>query len=237
MKKAWIILLALGLVLASCKGGAKDAAAADSATPGATPSSKTDVSYAFGLAFGKSLSPLGVDVDLGALNSGIKDAMAKAKVRFDDAQVQSIIQKAISDARTKLADTNKAKGGEFLAANGKKDGIKTTPSGLQYQVLTEGSGPKPKATDTVKVNYVGTLLDGTKFDSSIDRGQPATFQVNQVIPGWAEAVQLMSVGSKYRVWIPGELAYGADGAGGQLPPNSTLVFDIDLLSIEPSATK
>lgn len=237
MKKALTALLALGLLLglASCaKAGAKDAAAAPAA--GAS-SSKTDVSYAFGLALGKSLAPLGVDIDMGALSSGIKDAMAKKKARFDDAQVQSIIQKAIADGKTKVAETNKAEGAKFLADNAKKEGVKSTPSGLQYLVLTEGSGPKPKATDTVKVDYVGTLLDGSKFDSSIDRGQPATFQVDQVIPGWSEAVQLMSVGAKYRVWIPGDLAYGAEGAGGQLPPNSTLVFEISLLGIEPSPAK
>ena len=234
MKKAWILPLALAAALASCSGGTQmiSSKVADST---ATP--QDDVSYAFGLALGKSLAPLGIDIDMASLDSGIKDALAKKTVRLSDTEVHTIIQQAIGQARAKMAADNKEKGLEFLSANAKKPGVKTTASGLQYQVLKEGKGAKPKATDKVKVAYVGTLLDGTTFDSSIERGEPAVFEVNQVIPGWAEAIQLMSVGSKYRVWIPENLAYGAQGAGQQVPPNSTLAFDIELLSIEAKASK
>lgn len=235
MKKYLVSILAVALLLASCKAGNLADKAATGSPSGGT--SKADVSYAFGIAIGKSLASTGVDIDNDAFMSGVKDVLAKKTTRIKEADAQTIIQTAITDAQTKLAADNKAKGSEFLAANAKKDGVKTTASGLQYQVIKEGSGPKPKATDTVKVDYVGTLLDGTVFDSSIERKEPAVFQVGQVIPGWAEAVQMMTVGSKYKVWIPSELAYGEQGAGGKIPPNSTLSFDIDLLSIEPAAKK
>jgi FKBP-type peptidyl-prolyl cis-trans isomerase len=236
MKKFLVPLIALGLILVSCNGGSPAAKTAGS--PSASPAtSKADVSYAFGVAIGNSLSSTGVDIDSAAFMSGLKDVLAKKATRIKASDAQGIIQTAIVDAQAKLAEANKTKGTEFLAANGKKDGVKTTASGLQYQVIKEGSGPKPSATDTVKVDYVGTLLDGSTFDSSIERKQPAVFQVGQVIPGWAEAVQLMSVGSKYKVWIPSELAYGAQGIAGKIAPNSTLVFDVDLLSIEAAAKK
>ena len=225
--------LALGLLLAACSGGG----AAKTAGAPAAASSKTDVSYAFGVAIGTSLATTGVEIDNAAFMSGLKDVLAKKPTRIKAADAQGIIQTAIGEAQAKLADANKAKEAEFLAANGKKDGVKTTASGLQYQVITEGTGPKPSATDTVKVDYVGTLLDGSTFDSSIARKEPAVFQVGQVIPGWAEAVQLMTVGSKYKVWIPAGLAYGAQGIPGKIGPNSTLVFEVSLLSIEAPAKK
>ena len=127
---------------------------------------------------------------------------------------------------------NRKTGDDFLASNKTKAGVKTTPSGLQYKVLSEGSGPRPMATSQVTVHYKGTLLDGKQFDSSYDRGQPATFALNQVIPGWTEGVQLMNVGSKYQFWIPGELAYGQHGSPPTIPPNSTLVFEVELLSFK-----
>ena len=130
-----------------------------------------------------------------------------------------------------VSGKNKKEGEAFLAANAKKPGVKTTKSGLQYKVIKEGTGAVPKATDTVKTHYTGTLVDGTKFDSSVDRGEPAVFGVTQVIPGWTEALQLMKVGSKWQLAIPWDIAYGADG-GGRMPPNSVLVFDIELLGIE-----
>lgn len=229
MTKLFLPLLLVGLLLASCKAGApasKDAAAA--------PVSKSDVSYAFGLIVGKSLASTGVDIDSAAFMAAVKDILAKKTTRIKEADATGIIQTAITEAQTKLAERNKSKGDEFLAANGKKEGVKTTTSGLQYQVIKEGGGPKPQPTDTVKVDYIGTLLDGSTFDSSVERKEPAVFEVSQVIPGWAEAVQLMTVGSKYRVWIPSELAYGAQGAGDKVGPNSILIFEIDLLSIEPA---
>jgi FKBP-type peptidyl-prolyl cis-trans isomerase len=127
---------------------------------------------------------------------------------------------------------NTKNGDAFLASNKAKDGVKTTPSGLQYKVIKEGSGPHPIATSTVTVHYKGTLLDGKKFDSSYDRGQPATFQLNQVIPGWTEGVQLMSAGAKYQFWIPGNLAYGPQGSPPNIGPNATLVFEVELLAIK-----
>jgi FKBP-type peptidyl-prolyl cis-trans isomerase len=129
-------------------------------------------------------------------------------------------------------DKNLKEGDDFLTANGKKEGVKTLPSGLQYKVIKSGTGRSPKATDTVKVHYNGTLTDGTVFDSSVQRGEPATFPVNQVIPGWTEALQLMKEGDKWQLYIPSKLAYGEQGAGGKIGPNSALIFDVELLSIE-----
>ena len=140
------------------------------------------------------------------------------------------MQQAGQDQMKKMAEGNSKAGKEFLEANAKKDGVKVTASGLQYQVITEGTGVKPTAEDRVKVHYTGTLLDGTKFDSSVDRGEPAEFGVSQVIPGWTEGLQIMPAGSKYIFWIPSGLAYGERGAG-QIPPYSTLVFDLELVSI------
>ena len=233
MKKL-LPLLPVLLLLVSCKSPTTAKADDTKAPPAA---SKTDVSYAFGVAIGTSLAGTGVEIDNGAFMAGVKDVIAKKALRIKEADAQGIIQTAITEAQGRVSETNKKKGAEFLAANAKKDGIKSTPSGLQYQVIKEGTGPRPTPVDTVKVDYVGTLLDGSTFDSSIERKEPAVFPVGQVIPGWSEAVQLMSVGSKYKVWIPSELAYGEQGAGGKIGPNSTLVFEIDLLSIEPPAKK
>ncbi|HKJ41846.1 MAG TPA: FKBP-type peptidyl-prolyl cis-trans isomerase [Sunxiuqinia sp.] len=153
----------------------------------------------------------------------------ETKMTSDEARtfVQGYFQKAAKAEGEK----NKKEGEEFLAKNKAKDGIKVTDSGLQYEVLKEGTGPKPKATDKVKVDYTGKLLDGTVFDSSVERGKPATFGVNQVIPGWTEALQMMPVGSKWRIYIPSDLAYGPRGAGKDIGPNSTLIFDVELLAI------
>ena len=153
----------------------------------------------------------------------------ETKMTSDEARtfVQGYFQK-IAKAE---GEKNKKEGEKFLADNKTKDGIKVTDSGLQYEVLKEGTGPKPKATDKVKVDYTGKLLDGTVFDSSVERGKPATFGVNQVIPGWTEALQMMPVGSKWRIFIPSDLAYGPRGAGKDIGPNSTLIFDVELLGI------
>jgi FKBP-type peptidyl-prolyl cis-trans isomerase len=233
MKKILVSLIVLAVLLASCQ----DAKPNPSASPAASAPSKADVSYAFGIAIGNSLAGTSVAVDYDAFLNGVKDVMGKKTTKVTAEQANTIIQTAIADAQTKLGETNAAKETEFLAANGKKDGIKTTESGLQYQIIKEGTGKKPLASDTVKVDYVGKLLDGTTFDSSIERKQPAVFQVGGVISGWAEAVQLMPVGSKYKVWIPSKLAYGEQGAGGKIGPNATLEFEIDLLSIEAPAAK
>jgi len=179
------------------------------------------------------------DIDNASLVRGIKDALAGAKpaLSMDDAvaalkKLQDTVQKEEEAALQQAGEANQKAGDAFLAANKSKDGVVALPSGLQYKILTQGTGAKPAATDTVVCNYRGTLLDGTEFDSSYKRGQPATFPLNQVIKGWTEGVQLMSVGSKYQFYIPAALAYGARGAGADIGPNSTLIFDVELISIQ-----
>lgn len=144
--------------------------------------------------------------------------------------MQKLQARAVEE-RTAQATANRTEGEAFLAENKNKPGVRSTDSGLQYQVITEGRGAKPAATDRVRVHYVGTLIDGTKFDSSVDRGEPAQFALNQVIPGWTEALQLMPVGSKYTLWLPSELAYGENGTPGPIGPNATLMFEVELIEI------
>jgi FKBP-type peptidyl-prolyl cis-trans isomerase FklB len=180
----------------------------------------------------------GIDVDPNILAKAIRDALSGGTPLMTEQEMrESIIalQKdmaAKQQERTKgLGDKNKKEGEAFLAENKKKDGVVTLPSGLQYVILAEGKGKQPKATDTVTVQYRGTLIDGTEFDSSYKRGQPATFALNQVIKGWTEGVQLMKEGGKIRLFVPSELAYGDRGAGAQIGPNTTLMFEVELLSV------
>ena len=203
----------------------------------ATPKDK--LSYAIGLSVGKTLKRDEADVDTAILARAIRDVLADKKLLLTDQDVQTILTAFQADVRKKqelqmqqLAGKNKDEGDAFLAANKTKEGVVTLPSGLQYKVLEEGTGPKPTATDTVVVNYRGTLLNGTEFDSSYKRGQPATFGVGQVIKGWTEALQLMPVGSKWQIFIPSSLAYGQRGPG-PIGPNATLVFDVELVAIQP----
>jgi len=184
-----------------------------------------------------------VDVDPNILLRGMKDGLAGAKPLLTDDEAKATMVALQADLRKKQeekmqaeAEVNKTKGEAFLADNKTKQGVVTLPSGLQYKILTEGTGPKPAVTDTVVCNYKGTLLDNTEFDSSYKRGQPATFPVSGVIKGWTEALQLMPVGSKWQLFIPSELAYGARGGpGGGIGPNATLVFEVELMSIQPKA--
>ena len=199
---------------------------------------KQKSSYAIGMDIGANFKRQEIDVDSKALAAGIADALA-GKAQLSDAEQRQVLTElrtqlmGKAEARQKEAgDKNQKDGEKFLAENKKKDGVKTTASGLQYKVLKSGSGKTPKATDTVKVHYQGTLIDGTVFDSSIERGEPATFPVNGVIPGWTEVLQLMKEGDKWQVVIPSQLAYGAQGAGPKIGPNSTLIFDVELLSVE-----
>jgi FKBP-type peptidyl-prolyl cis-trans isomerase len=202
---------------------------------------KVRASYCIGASFGGNLKRQEVDVDLKALAAGLADALA-GKTALTDAEIRETLnsfQKEMMEkmqAKQKVAGEKNLKDGEaFEAANGKKEGVKVLPSGLQYKVLKSGSGATPKATDTVKVHYHGTLIDGTVFDSSVERGDPATFPVNGVIAGWTEALQLMKVGDKWQLVIPAKLAYRDRGApGGKIGPNSTLIFDVELLGIEKS---
>lgn len=182
----------------------------------------------------------GVDVDTAILMRGLKDALAGSTPLLSDQEAQTVMGALQTDVRKKqeekqkeLAETNKKEGDEFLAANKIKQGVVTLPSGLQYKILQEGTGPKPAADDTVTVNYRGTLVNGTEFDSSFKRGQPASFPVGGIIKGWNEGLQLMPAGSKWQLFIPPDLAYGPRGAGPTIGPNSTLVFEIELLSVQP----
>jgi len=197
------------------------------------------VSYALGIGIGRQLSQMGAaDLNIDDFAQAIKDVIA-GDLKLGDAEAQQIVQEffAKQEEKQKAEAAEKGKaakqdGEKFLAENGKKEGVITTVSGLQYQVLREGNGQSPKATDTVECHYEGTLIDGTKFDSSYDRGQTATFPLNQVIAGWTEGLQLMKEGAKYRFFIPYELGYGERGAGTSIPPFSTLVFDVELVSVK-----
>ncbi len=197
-------------------------------------SSTDDASYGIGYQFGKQISDAGVKLNLDAISQGLHDAMdgSKSKITpeaFNQAMMK-LQQEAMTVAKEKGEKNTKLEA-DFREANGKKKGVTTTASGLQIETLTEGTGPSPKATDTVKVHYTGTLIDGTKFDSSVDRGEPAKFEVGRVIPGWTEGLQLMKVGGKARLVIPSALGYGAEGQG-PIPPNATLAFEVELISIE-----
>jgi len=200
---------------------------------------KDSLSYSIGAQIGESLKLGADDLDLNILAKGLRDAATGQEKLLPDEQVQKNMMKFQQTMRTKFqedqqkkGEASKAEGEKFLEENKNKEGVVTLPSGLQYKVITPGSGPNPKATDQVVVNYRGTLLDGTQFDSSYDRGQPATFGVNQVIKGWTEALQLMQPGAKWEVYIPSDLAYGTRGAGQKIPPNATLIFEVELLEIK-----
>src|SRR5690349_4610362 len=205
---------------------------------------KDKASYAIGLNIGRSMHKDSVDVDPNIVLRGMKDGLAGAKPLLTDDEARATMLALQAELRKKqeeklqaLSESNKKEGDAFLAENKSKDGVVTLPSGLQYKILTEGTGPKPTPTDSVVCNYKGTLLDNTEFDSSYKRGQPATFPVTGVIKGWTEALQLMPVGSKWQLFIPPELAYGERGAGGQIGPNATLIFEVELLSIQGKDAK
>lgn len=199
---------------------------------------KAKTGYAVGLSIGRNVKPVADLADTGAIIKGLKDQLAGKPGMDDDAMRAALTdlgkrqQELQNKDRAGASDKNKQEGADYLAKNKAKPGVKVTASGLQYEVLTEGKGPHPKATSTVKVDYVGTLLNGTEFDSSIKRGQPAEFPLNGVIPGWTEGVQLMNVGAKYRFTIPSALAYGANGAGQMIGPDAVLVFEVKLLAIK-----
>ena len=200
---------------------------------------KDKLSYSIGMDIGGGLKQQSIDVDPDVLARGIKDAMKGDKTLLTREEAVSVITAFQKEMRAKqeaekkeLGEKNKKAGEAYLAANKKKSGVKTTGSGLQYKVIQEGTGAKPKATDTVTTHYRGTLIDGTEFDSSYKRGQPASFPVNGVIAGWTEALQMMKVGSKWQLAIPANLAYGERGAGETIGPNAALVFEVELLGIE-----
>lgn len=226
MKRCLLLTLLPGLL-------AVGTSAADAA---AGTDSKTRFSYGLGLSLGSNLKRNGVDpgeVDLDQFIRGFKDA-AGGTAQMTESEARNAIMAYQNEARKRMAETNKKAAEQFLAANKSKEGVVTTASGLQYKVLTEGAGDSPKANDQVTVHYKGTLLDGTEFDSSYKRGQPATFGVGQVIKGWTEALQLMKPGAKWQLFIPPELAYGEAGRPG-IPPNSLLQFEVELISVQTQA--
>ncbi len=191
------------------------------------------VSYALGLSIGNNLLSSGIkDVNLEKFSKGVSDVLKGANPEMSYDEAKKILDKFFKELAEKINGQNAAVGKAFLEKNKKEEGVIELPSGLQYKVLKEGNGKKPKATDKVRCHYEGMLLDGTVFDSSIKRGEPAVFGVNQVIQGWVEALQLMQEGSKWRLFIPSEMAYGARGAGNSIPPHATLIFDVELLAVE-----
>jgi FKBP-type peptidyl-prolyl cis-trans isomerase FklB len=201
-------------------------------------SDKEKFSYALGMNLGNSLHKQSVPVDPAILERGLKDALA-GKTQMTDEEARGAIMAVQTEMRKKMEESKQAAGGankkvgdEFLAANKAKEGVTTLPSGLQYKILTAGTGPKPALTDSVVCNYRGTLIDGKEFDSSYKRGQPATFPVNGVIKGWTEALQLMPVGSKWQLFVPADLAYGDRGAGADIGAGATLIFEVELVSIQ-----
>ena len=190
------------------------------------------ISYAIGLSMGQNLMGSGVtSLDYADLAAGIKDVLEKNQPQISYQEAQQVLGKFFSELEQKIAGEAKAAGEAFLAENAKREGVKVTESGLQYEVLEATIGQKPKATDKVRVHYEGTLIDGTVFDSSYKRGESITFGLNQVIAGWTEGLQLMSIGSKYKLYLPYQLAYGERGAGASIPPYATLVFDVELIKV------
>jgi FKBP-type peptidyl-prolyl cis-trans isomerase FklB len=224
----------------TAKKPASSSTAAKPATAVALTTPKQKNSYALGMSIGLGFQKQGIDksVDSTLVLRGLRDALGGSKTAMTEDEMKAALQQlrtevmSAQEAKAKEAGASNRKEGEtFLAANKSKDGVKALPDGLQYKVLTEGSGPKPTASDTVTVNYRGTLISGKEFDSSYKRGQPATFPVGGVIKGWTEALQLMPVGSKWQLFIPADLAYGDRGAGADIGPGDTLIFEVELLSI------
>lgn len=202
-------------------------------------SDKEKLSYSIGMDIGGNMKRGAIDVDPDLLAKGLKDSYGGGKTDLTEDEARQAIttyQKArtakLAEEKLKLGERNKAEGEKFLAENAKKEGVTTLPSGLQYKVIAPGTGKSPKSTDTVTTQYKGTLIDGTEFDSSYKTGQPATFPVSGVVPGWIEALQLMKEGAKWQLFVPSNLAYGERGAGRDIGPNATLIFEVELISIK-----
>lgn len=224
MKKINATILTIAIAAAGCQVGAKD-------VPLNTDQQKA--SYAIGQQIGRQMKSQGVKVDVDALAMSISDALAGKKSRLTEEEMQKAMQsmqEAVMKEQAEEGKKNREKGEAFLKENMKKQGVKTTKSGLQYEVIKEGKGASPKASDKVKVHYRGTLLDGTEFDSSYARNAPAEFPLNAVIPGWTEGLQLMKPGALYKLYVPGDLAYGERGRPS-IPSNSVLIFEVELLEI------
>ncbi len=198
-------------------------------------SQKDKVSYIIGMDIGNNLKKQSIDIDPNILARGVKDTLSGVKPLLTEKEIQenmATLQKEMMAKQEEVGKKNKSEGEAFLAENKRKEGVKTLPSGLQYKVIKAGTGKKPKSTDTVTVHYRGTLINGTEFDSSYKRGQTVSFPVSGVIPGWTEALQLMEEGAKWQLFIPSNLAYGEKGAGNVIGPNATLIFEVELISIQ-----
>jgi FKBP-type peptidyl-prolyl cis-trans isomerase len=233
------------LALAACKEDKGATAPVATAPAAGLATQEQKVSYILGMNIGRQFKANSVPLDQASFIDGVKTGSDGSDPKLKQEEIQQTMMAFQKEMEKKQAEAeakqkadmeaagtkNKEEGAKFLAENGKKPGVTTTASGLQYEVLKAGTGPKPKVTDTVTVNYVGTLLDGKEFDSSIKRNEPATFALNAVIPGWVEALQLMPEGSKWKVYLPSELAYGPGGTGGDIGPNATLVFEIELAKV------
>ncbi|MFK7828221.1 MAG: FKBP-type peptidyl-prolyl cis-trans isomerase [Congregibacter sp.] len=237
--RAAVALLVVAGLSACAEQGSDESAASGEVK---LETSNQRLSYGVALGLGRNMAGDGMTVDVDAFAAGLSDAMTGAPARLTDEEIQQemlAFQERINQERETatmaMAETNAAAGAAFLLENGARDGVMTTSSGLQYEILEEGDGAMPGAGDSVEVHYRGTLIDGTEFDSSYARGEPVTFGVGQVISGWTEALQLMQVGSKYKLYIPSDLAYGAGGAGDRIGPNSALMFEVELLSIPSQA--
>jgi FKBP-type peptidyl-prolyl cis-trans isomerase FklB len=229
MKLKWVAVV--GVALCAAQVSAQEAAELKT--------QKDKVSYAIGMDLGSQFRKLSVDVDPEVLSRGLKDILSNSKTLLSQEEALSVLtdlqaaaKKKMEEARQTAMEENNKAGAAFLAENKKKEGVVTLASGLQYKILKPGSGPKPTLEDTVKCQYRGTLIDGTEFDSSYKRGEPAIFPVKGVIAGWTEALQLMPEGSKWQLFIPAQLAYGERGASGVIAPDSTLIFEVELVSIK-----
>ncbi len=250
----FLTLIVFGLALTACgqdSGG--DAAPAGDAEPQAAESAtgESDTlsldseqqkrSYALGMDIGKSLSDMPAELELDYLTAGLRDRLQDGETQLTEQESRETLQAFMQELQAAQqqekaaeAEENQAAGEAFLADNKGKDGVTVTDSGLQYEVIEAGDGPSPGPEDSVRVHYEGTLIDGTVFDSSRERGEPVTFPVNAVIPGWTEALQMMSEGARYRLFIPADLAYGQQGAGANIGPNEALIFDVELLEVQPA---
>ena len=242
---AGVALMAMMLMMGPLALQAAETPAAKPQKAEAPPAAQRDMaSYAIGLDVGRNLKGAGPEINMEMLIKGIRDAFGNQKPMFSDEErtaamtaFQAEVQQKRQQAMQAAGEQNKKAGAAFLAENKKKPGVVTLPDGLQYRILKEGAGKKPTETDTVEVQYRGTLLNGTEFDSSYKRGQPATFALGGIIPGWREALTRMPVGSKWELYIPPQLAYGERGAGGLIGPNATLIFEVELLGIKEAAAK
>jgi FKBP-type peptidyl-prolyl cis-trans isomerase FklB len=235
MKKTTsVIALLCMMVCISGSVRAADPAASESANSqkNNVETSMADLSYAFGILFGANLHEMNIsELDVESLVKGLKDYREGTSPKLTREEAVALIKKFIAAKQAKIGEENSAKEKEYLLKNSSKKGVRTTESGLQYEVLRESSGKKPVAEDKVKVHYTGSFIDGKVFDSSVERNEPAVFRLNEVIPGWTEGLQLMNTGSKFRFYIPSKLGYGPRGSGA-ISPNSLLIFDVELLSIE-----